>query len=258
MPDIKHTYQTAVANDPAKEVSSTRWNASHTTPAVVKGDLLVSDGSALQKQAVGTDGQTLLADSTQPNGIKWGTAGASWVQDINESGASFANFTGATGTWASNGTVIQQTDGAAVARRAKYNTKIPIGFPFIYEAEMRMVTASGANQQMGLLLGFDGVNGGGISMKLDRGTGNMTFERESITLLQTFAFTIVLNTWYKMRIVWGNASLSVYIDGVLLFNSHYGASGFSVDASLVGITSYQAAVDFRNIKAWTLRGGVPA
>lgn len=40
-----------------------------------KGDLLVHDGSALACLPVGTDGQVLTADSTQPDGVKWAAGG---------------------------------------------------------------------------------------------------------------------------------------------------------------------------------------
>ena len=41
-----------------------------------KGDLLVGTGSGWDKVAVGTDGQGLVADSTQTTGVKWGTTGS--------------------------------------------------------------------------------------------------------------------------------------------------------------------------------------
>lgn len=42
-------------------------------PTVAKGDMLVRNISQVVRQPVGTDGQILIADSTQPTGIKWGT-----------------------------------------------------------------------------------------------------------------------------------------------------------------------------------------
>jgi hypothetical protein len=41
-----------------------------------KGDLLVTTGSALNRLAVGTNDQVLLADSAATNGVKWGTVSA--------------------------------------------------------------------------------------------------------------------------------------------------------------------------------------
>jgi len=38
-----------------------------------KGDLLVTTGSALNRLAVGTDGQALVADAASTNGVKWAT-----------------------------------------------------------------------------------------------------------------------------------------------------------------------------------------
>lgn len=46
------------------------------TPLTTKGDLLVTDGTTLQRVAVGTNDQVLTADSAQANGIKWAGAGA--------------------------------------------------------------------------------------------------------------------------------------------------------------------------------------
>lgn len=45
-------------------------------PLTTKGDLVVHDGVDAQRLPVGVDGQSLLADSTQANGVKWGTPAA--------------------------------------------------------------------------------------------------------------------------------------------------------------------------------------
>lgn len=40
-------------------------------PSTTKGDLIVRTASTNARQAIGTDGQVLVADSTQTNGLKW-------------------------------------------------------------------------------------------------------------------------------------------------------------------------------------------
>jgi hypothetical protein len=58
---------TAVDADQANKVAST---------LTTKGDLLATDGSALNRLAVGTNAYALLADSTATNGVAWGQVAA--------------------------------------------------------------------------------------------------------------------------------------------------------------------------------------
>lgn len=44
-----------------------------TPTPTAKGTIKVSDGSTLIDLAIGTNGQVLMADSTKPSGVKWGT-----------------------------------------------------------------------------------------------------------------------------------------------------------------------------------------
>jgi hypothetical protein len=55
---------TAVDADEANKVAST---------LTTKGDLLVTTGSTLNRLAVGSDGQALVADAASTNGVKWAT-----------------------------------------------------------------------------------------------------------------------------------------------------------------------------------------
>ena len=53
-----------------------------------KGDLLVTDGSALNRLAVGGNGTIFVADSTATNGVNWLTAGtAGYVLTANGAGS---------------------------------------------------------------------------------------------------------------------------------------------------------------------------
>jgi hypothetical protein len=46
-----------------------------------KGALISSNGTAVAAQTVGTNGQALLADSTQTTGLRWGSVTASGEDD---------------------------------------------------------------------------------------------------------------------------------------------------------------------------------
>jgi hypothetical protein len=59
---------TSVDADQANAVAAT---------LTTKGDILATDGSVLNRLAVGTNGQALVADSTATNGLKWAAAGTS-------------------------------------------------------------------------------------------------------------------------------------------------------------------------------------
>ena len=66
-----------------------------TDPTTTKGDLIVH-GSGITRLGVGTDGQALLADSTQALGVKWGTvtgggAQTPWLSNINANGFSLTS-----------------------------------------------------------------------------------------------------------------------------------------------------------------------
>ncbi len=76
-----------------------------------KGDLLVATGSAaLTSQAVGSDGQFLQADSSQPTGVKWAPAGAT-----------SATWGGISGTLA-NQTDLQSALNGRAPKTDKYDT----------------------------------------------------------------------------------------------------------------------------------------
>lgn len=45
-------------------------------PTTTKGDIIVRTSSTNVRQAIGSDGQALIADSTQTNGLKWGSPAA--------------------------------------------------------------------------------------------------------------------------------------------------------------------------------------
>jgi len=52
------------------------------TPLTNKGDMLVHNGISEQREPVGTDDQTLVADSSKPNGVKYADRGLSLIADV--------------------------------------------------------------------------------------------------------------------------------------------------------------------------------
>lgn len=54
-----------------------------------KGDLLVTNGSALNRLAVGTNGYVLTADSAETNGVKWAVTAAAGGLNTTTEGAFF-------------------------------------------------------------------------------------------------------------------------------------------------------------------------
>lgn len=52
-----------------------------------KGDIMVFDGAALQRLPVGFDGQALVADSSEPTGLKWSDSSGTGVFNAAAAGA---------------------------------------------------------------------------------------------------------------------------------------------------------------------------
>jgi hypothetical protein len=176
-------------------------------------------------------------------------AAGPWAQVVNEVGTSFTNFTAASGTWSSDGTVIKQTDTAAAFRRAKYNSFIVTGL-LVLEAEIQL-RSTGTDHIGGIVVGFDGSNAGGIAARLNEGADQLQVEVDATSGRITPAATINSNTWYKVRLVVGGGVASAYLDGTLLGSAGNNAQQ-SNNAGYVGLLTYQSEVWFRNIKAWNL------
>lgn len=74
-------YLDATATLTLKAGSVLSVQAAHTSALLdaltgaAKGSIAVRSGSAWALLAVGTNGQALVADSSQANGVKWGTGG---------------------------------------------------------------------------------------------------------------------------------------------------------------------------------------
>lgn len=210
----------------------------------------------------GTAGDfTVNAANTTLTAYVAGSSRGSWEQDVNESGASFANFTAGSGTWASDGTVFTQTDTAA-SRRAKYNILLPLSLPIVFEAEVNFPSAgqtTSADQNIALIFGFNGSapaapvvrfhfnNGAVPKIEIEN---DATTARLSVTPTGSFAY----DQWIKIRGVYNVSMLTMYCNGTL-----YGTAGVAVssDSRYVGLLTSNCKGQIRNIKLWALQGGLP-
>lgn len=198
--------------------------------------------------SIAVDGQVALFDGTSGKLIKDGGIAPWWTQIVDESGASFTNFTAVDGTWASDGSVIKQTNTTTTTYKAKYNTKVPVAM-LIFEAEVYIHTA-GAGKTGGLVLGFDGSSiSNCLTVQLNQG-GSMVADTNGVANRLTVSTTVNVDTWYKLRVVQsGTGGTAIYKDGTLLGTV---LSTNNNNISYVGLVESSAEVWFRNIKVWTM------
>lgn len=229
-----------------------------TTPGAASLDALLASSSgediadALAGAAAPTAGNPFATMADAVGG------GASWVLGANEDGTSFANFTSIAGTWSSNGTHFLQTNTASSTMSAYFNTKLPLGLASIVEVEMRFPSVG---QPAGLIYAavISGLNSasaaGGPSVVLNRSGGNIRTQDWGLTDHRVITTTVNADTWYKIRMITSGYRMSIYKDGTLLGSAN---SAVQIISDYVGLGSYAALAHFRNFKAWTLSGGVPA
>lgn len=224
-----------------------------TNPMTTAGDVIYGGASGTPTRlAVGTAGQVLTvnAGATAP---EWAAAASGGLTlALNEDGSSFANFTGTAGTWASTGSIIQQTNTAATtSQRARYNTKLPIGGHFVYQADIRLPSAgqvAGVNVA-GITAFNDGASNpaNGMAVLLKEGSG-VDIEHDATGLTRTLTATIATDVWYTLRAVSAGAQVTVYLDGAILGTTVLTMSATTRD--FIGFRTYNAIADFRNIKLW--------
>ena len=232
--------------------TDTLWDAA--------GDLVVGTGAnTAAKKSLGSALQVLRVNSGATD-VEWATASTGsvdWAQDLNVSGTSATGWTAQGGTWSSTGTVIQNTDAGAADKRFRWDTKIPIGFPTIFEAECKVVSGGGL---AGITLGYNGAsNTGGVWLGIGDTTNKVSFEAPAGTAeIWSSSTTITTGTFYKLRMVSSAVVISIYLDGTLLGSAFPPTGTGNGPWDYVALRCHTAAAEFRNIKLWTMRTGAPA
>jgi len=227
-----------------------------------------ADLDALIAASSGQDIADALAGAAAPDAANVfatmadvGGSSGSWTQIANESGASFANFTGINGTWSSNGTEIIQTNTATAPAGAKFNTPIPHGYGFIGEVEVFFPSSGQASPSLNygcLLFAWPGVSASSAPCVIvDFGGDFVRIQLLAGSAMADYATTINLDTWYKLRAVLTGGLLSVYLDGTLKGTVALTLANASV-ATTIGLATYVAHAKFRNFKAWVRSADQPA
>lgn len=226
---------------------STAWS----TWATLGGSVAAADVSVADVAGnfTGTDAEAVLAE-LQDN-IDAVAGGSAWTQVVNLSGASFTGWTGHSGTWASNGTIIQQTATGASVRRARYDTRIPAA-GCVVSAEVRLPTGGSAVRSGGLLLGWPGADAaGGVYVAIvDDASDTFQIGRDATATSINLATTVALDTWYTLKVRMFGNRVDGYKDGTLIGSGSLDISDF--DGSYLGLRAFDGTVDFRNIKLWAL------
>jgi hypothetical protein len=119
-----------------------------------KGDLLVTSGSALNRLAVGTNDQVLVADSAQTNGVKWGTVSATGLASDAVTTAKILDANVTEAKLASNAVATAKiADGAVTAAKLAATAAIQ---PTIMDAKGDLVSATAADTPARLAVGTNG------------------------------------------------------------------------------------------------------
>lgn len=177
-----------------------------------------------------------------------------WTQVVNESGSTITNWTALSGTWASNGTEITQTDASANLRFLRFNTQIA-GSTFVFQADINVVSASnpsnigfardvsnssGTSNWFGVELHSNGTNVNTIGTT---NTGVVDSTAINLTSAITFGTFVTLRVYVTFEIA------DVYINGVYL--ASIPAPSFIATAfDSISLYTYGSSVQFKNIKVW--------
>lgn len=187
---------------------------------------------------------------------------SAWTQVVNETGASFANWLSMSGTWASNGTVIQQTDGnTGLQRFARLN--ISLAAPLVAKFDFLIPSAGAitgqADEHLGLICGTDLSTGQGTAAICRFHTGNesssafIDVESNGVSGRSSTAVTATyFDTWHTIKVLYNGAKMTYWFDNVQLATAGNLAGLGSSQDNVCGLLTVNVKANFRNIKVWVL------
>lgn len=178
-----------------------------------------------------------------------------WEQVVDEDGTSFTNWSGTSGTWSSDGTIIKNTDTADSVHYARLTTPKITNGGFVYQAEIRLPSSGqGATPNFaGLVIGASAAMASPAGFVLVKDTTSRIdgYRFGGGTIVQVnLGTTLAADTWYTLRLVTFGVTTSFFLGGTLIGTAS--RSGIDTDFGSIGLFSQRCISHYRNIKAWTL------
>lgn len=199
-----------------------------------------------------TDSATSALHHTLGAGANQAAAGnhAHWTQNVNQSGASIAAWTVVSGTWASDGAIIQQTQVSDTAKLLRYDTAVPLGH-WLMQAEIRFPGT--ATSYAGFVV-LNAANGTLNSVHprflfANGATSKVQLQREGTVPVKEFTVTLNQNIWYTLRALMVDGVITVWLDGALLGSAWVEAA--LGDLHRLALFGFGSTSDWRNISTWT-------
>ena len=188
-----------------------------------------------------------------------------WTADLNESGASLANWTQESGSWSVVSSSFQVTTGAGGTDRLKFTAQKRQAV-LAFQAQVSMVTGGGFSGQrwLGLLWGWDGSGTGGTFVGLRSEAGSPSSDgtifgenQQGVSAIPTRpAYLFNFDTFYTLTIISAGSGLwDTYINGV--YQTTFGAGTSDVNTAYLGLVVKNCIAQFKNIKTSYLAPTLP-
>lgn len=172
-----------------------------------------------------------------------------WDLALNESGSSFANWTGISGTWSSASSVIKQTDTSAGTKKSRFTNPIA-NAGFVMQAEIQFKT-NAADAHVGFLIHYNGTGTNSIFVYPRLQEDDVRVEQEGTAEASLYTgYTINIDTWYTLKVVTFGNVIDTYLDGILVGSTV--VTQVNSAGRYIGLATTNTEGWFRNIKAWTL------
>lgn len=192
--------------------------AGFSDPLTTKGDI-IARGTATTRLPVGSDGDILTADSSEPLGVKWTTlTTASWTTVIDtDPMSSLSNWTSRSGSW-SAGTVYG-VNGTANVQDAFLEASGADLTTYPHRAIQATLRVTGGSSWFGIGFSDSGTwSGSDLSIGLNVTTNRIQWDKFGSgggTIVPPGTATLALDTDYDLLVVeqWMSTKYEVFLDG---------------------------------------------